>query len=87
MTEQELERALARSDKLNMRTLQAKSHYLLATVLRLSGKSSDGVRHYAEAHRILDEMRKEAKSDSLLKRADLSPMYEESAKWSQQPLT
>jgi serine/threonine protein kinase/tetratricopeptide (TPR) repeat protein len=84
---QELERALARSDKLSMRTLQAKSHYLLATVLRLSGKNTDGARHYAEAHRILDEMRKEAKSDSLLKRADLSTMYAESAKWSQQPLT
>ncbi len=82
---QELNRALARSEKLGLLMLQANSHYLLATALRLTGNGSEAARHYADAHRILDEINKEAKSDTLLKRTDLSPIYTESAKWSQNP--
>jgi len=37
----ELESALSRSDKLGLRSLLAVSHYLLARVLELSGKSAD----------------------------------------------
>jgi len=62
--------------------LQAKSQYLLATALRLAGNGAEASRHYADAHRILDEMSSEAKSDTLLKRADLGSIYAESAKWS-----
>jgi tetratricopeptide (TPR) repeat protein len=82
---QELNRALARSEKLGLQALQAQSHYLLGTALRLAGNPKEASRHYADAHRIVDEMRKEANSDALLKRADLSTMYAESAKWSQAP--
>ena len=82
---QELHRALARSEKLGLQTLQAQSHYLLATALRLTGNTTEASRHYANAHRIVDEMRKEANSEALLKRADLSTLYTESAKWSQGP--
>jgi len=82
---QEVNRALARSEKLGLQPLQAKSHYLLATALRLTGNGAEASRHYANAHRILDEINKEAKSDTLLKRADLAPIYAESAKWSQSP--
>ena len=83
--QEELNRALARSEKLGLQMLQAKSHYLLATALRLSGNGTEASRHYADAHRLLDSMSKEAKSDTLLKRSDLSPIYTESAKWSQSP--
>jgi hypothetical protein len=78
---QELNRALARSEKLGLLMLQANSHYLLATALRLVGNGSEASRHYADTHRILDEINKEAKSEALLKRADLAPIYAESEKW------
>jgi hypothetical protein len=55
--------------------LQAKSHYLLATAFRLVGTERKRTRHYSDTHRILDEMRKEAKSDTFLKRGDLSAIY------------
>ncbi len=77
---QELERTVARSEKLGMQVLQAKSHYLLGLSRRLTGKADDAAGHYAEAHRILDEISKEAKSDTVLKRADLVAPYTESAK-------
>ncbi len=82
---QELERALARSEKLGLLTLQARSHYLLANALRLGGNATEASRHYAGALRILDELKKEAKSDTLLKRADLSAIFAESKKWSESP--
>ena len=81
----ELDRTKDMSDKLGLLTLQAKSQYLLATALRLTGKGAEASRQYAGARRTLDEIRKEAKSDDILKRADLGPMYAESAKWYQRP--
>jgi tetratricopeptide (TPR) repeat protein len=83
--QEELNRALARSEKLGLQILQVKSRYLLATTLRLTGNRAEASRNYADAHRILDEMNKEAKSDTFLKRNDLSAIYAESAKWSQLP--
>ena len=82
---QELNRALARSEKLGLQILQAKSHYLLGTASRLMGNGTEASRDYTDAHRILDEINKEAKSDNFLKRIDLSPIYTESTKWSQNP--
>jgi serine/threonine protein kinase/predicted negative regulator of RcsB-dependent stress response len=77
---QELERALARSEKLGLQALQVKSHSLLATTLRLSGNTKEASSHYADARRILDGMRKESKSDTLLKRADFAAVFAESGK-------
>jgi serine/threonine protein kinase/tetratricopeptide (TPR) repeat protein len=71
----ELESALSRSDKLGLRSLLAVSHYLLARVLELSGKSADAPAHYHQARKILDEIQKEAKADTIVKRSDLSPIY------------
>ncbi|MGI8962480.1 MAG: tetratricopeptide repeat protein [Bryobacteraceae bacterium] len=87
LARRELERALSRSEKLGLKGLQAESQYLLATALRLAGSGEEASRHYADAHRIVDEMCKEARSDTLLKRADLSTLYAESAKWSKSPPT
>jgi eukaryotic-like serine/threonine-protein kinase len=83
--QEELNRALARSEKLGLPILQVKSRYLLATTLRLTGNGAEASRNYQSAHRILDDMSKEAKSESFLKRSDLSSIYAESAKWSQPP--
>ena len=82
---EELNRALARSEKLGLQMLQAQSHYLLATVLRLSGQTAEASRHYADTQRLLDAMSKEAKTDTFLKRPDLSRIYADSAKWSHSP--
>jgi len=71
---QELERALARSEKLGLRALSARSHYLLASALRSTGSPAEASRHLGEARRILEEIRKEAKTDDVLKRADLAPI-------------
>jgi serine/threonine protein kinase/tetratricopeptide (TPR) repeat protein len=80
---EELNRALARSEKLGSPMLQARSRYLLATTLRLTGKEAEASRNYADVRRILDEMSKESKSDTFLKRSDLASMYADAARWSQ----
>jgi tetratricopeptide (TPR) repeat protein len=74
---QELERALAKSEKFGLRALRARSHYLLAVALRSTGNTADASRHIGEARRILEEIRKEAKSDDVVKRADLAPILAE----------
>jgi serine/threonine protein kinase/tetratricopeptide (TPR) repeat protein len=75
----ELESALSRSDKLGMKALLAESHYLLARDLELAGKTADAPEHYKQARKILDDIQKEAKTDSIVKRSDLSPIYAHSA--------
>jgi eukaryotic-like serine/threonine-protein kinase len=75
---QELEAGLGRAEKLGLRTLQVRGHYLLATALRATGNESEAAGHSREALRMLDEMRKEAGAEKVLERADLKPIYEES---------
>jgi hypothetical protein len=50
----------------------------LAEAFRLGDTQAEAPRHYAEARRILDEVGKEAHSETLLKRSDLAKMYQES---------
>jgi tetratricopeptide (TPR) repeat protein len=71
----ELESALSRSEKLGLRAMLAQSHYLLARDLELSGKAADAPEHYQQARKILDDIQKDAKTDSIVKRSDLSPIY------------
>jgi tetratricopeptide (TPR) repeat protein len=71
---QELDRAIAQGEKLGLQGLLVRSHYLLATALQAGGSQSEASRHAAEARRLLDEIRKEAGSDDLLKRADFGPI-------------
>lgn len=78
---QELERTLARSDKLGLRALTAQAHYLLGNTLRLSGSGKDAAPHYKEAIRLLDEIGKEAGAEKVLQRPDLNSIYSESARW------
>jgi eukaryotic-like serine/threonine-protein kinase len=82
---QELNRALARSEKLGLLVLQARSHYFLAMSLRLAGTGSEAAHHYADTRRILDQINKEAKNDAFLRRTDIAPIYSESTKWSWNP--
>jgi eukaryotic-like serine/threonine-protein kinase len=69
---QELERAISQSEKLGLRSLLARSRYLMATVLRLAGKQSDASIQVRQARDLLDEIRQESGSDDVLKRRDLN---------------
>ena len=84
--QQVLQRALASSDKLGLQVSLAKSNYLLAEALQLGGSAAEAPHHYAEARRILDQIAKDAQSETLLKRSDLANAYQESAQ-QQKPTT
>jgi len=71
----ELESALNKSEKLGLRALLAESHYLLGRDLELAGKAADATEHYQQARKILDDIQKDAKTDSIVKRSDLRPIY------------
>jgi tetratricopeptide (TPR) repeat protein/predicted Ser/Thr protein kinase len=73
--QQQLRTALNRSGQLGLRPFLAKSNYLLGRDLQLMGKSGDASGHFAEARRILDDVKREAGSDSVAKRSDLAPIY------------
>jgi tetratricopeptide (TPR) repeat protein len=71
----ELETSLRTSEKLGLQALLARSHYLLGRTLELSGSGgAEAAPHYAAAKRILETIRQESGSDSILKRQDLGPI-------------
>ena len=80
---QELEPALTKAERLGLRALVARDHYLLAAALRGSGDSEEATGHYRDAVRLLDEIRKEAGAEKVMGRADLKPIYEQATRWSQ----
>jgi serine/threonine protein kinase/tetratricopeptide (TPR) repeat protein len=77
----QLETSLRTSEKLGLQALLARSHYLLARTLELtgSGGAADAAQHYAKAKRIVETIRQESGSDAILRRQDLSAIYAESA--------
>jgi serine/threonine protein kinase/tetratricopeptide (TPR) repeat protein len=81
--QQELGHALTSSEKLGLRAMLAKSHYLMATVLRLTHNEQEAAGHYRETVRLLEEIRKEPGATHVLERADLNSMYMDSTRWSQ----
>jgi eukaryotic-like serine/threonine-protein kinase len=71
----EIETALRTSEKLGLQALLARSHYLLARTLEFSGSGNAEVAsNYADARRILDSIRQESGSDSVVNREDLKPI-------------
>jgi tetratricopeptide (TPR) repeat protein/predicted Ser/Thr protein kinase len=78
---QEVEGDIRTSEQLGLQSLLARGHYLLGEALRRSGNASEASSHYAQAHRIIDDIRQEAHSDDVLKVGDLHKIYEESARW------
>ena len=75
----EIETAQTTSEKLGLQVLQARSQYLLARTLELSGSGADAAPHYANAKRMLEAIRQESGSQVLLKRADLIAISEQSS--------
>jgi eukaryotic-like serine/threonine-protein kinase len=80
---QELGRALLLADKLGMQPLSARAHYLLATIDRDDGNSSDAQNHYREVIRLVDTMKKDPGAEKLLQRFDFKAMYDESTRVTQ----
>ena len=80
---QELERALLRADKLGLKPLSARAHYLLGTTLRASGNQAEAQTHYRSALQLLDDMRKEPGADKILLRSDFKAIYDDASRWSQ----
>jgi tetratricopeptide (TPR) repeat protein len=78
----ELDRVLHRTDKLRLRVLRAKSQFLLAAALRLTGNGTEAAGHYRDAVRLLDEVRQEPGADRVMERADLKSIYQECSRWS-----
>jgi len=81
--QQEITRALAVSEKLGMRVMMARSHYLTAKILRLTGKDADATGHYRETVRLIEEIRKEPGATNVLNRADLNSIFVDSNSRSQ----
>jgi len=76
--QRELEATLPKCEKMSLRMLQARAHYLLATAMRKKGQAADAARHFAQSSQILEEIGKESHSDDLRKREDLRPIFEAS---------
>ncbi len=77
---QELDRALARAEKLGLRVPQAKAHYFLGSLLKQQGKVKEATPHYREVVRNLESISKESGAARILERADIQNMYRESMK-------
>jgi len=80
---QELERALLQADKLGLKPLSAKAHYLLATALRAAGNQAEAQQHYRDSVQLLDAMRKEAGAEKILQRSDLKTIYDDASRGAQ----
>jgi tetratricopeptide (TPR) repeat protein len=81
--QQELQRALLRADKMGLKPLSARAHYLLGNALRVAGNETEAQQNYRDVLRLLDGMRQETGSDKILQRPDFKTMYEEATRWSQ----
>ena len=77
---QELERAVAKTEKLGLRTLSAQGDYLLATILRATGNGKEAAPHFRQALRLLDEIGKEPGAEKVMERADLKAIYADSTR-------
>jgi eukaryotic-like serine/threonine-protein kinase len=81
---QELERVLGTSERLGSRLQTARIHYLLGTVIRMTDASAAGAAgQYAQALKLLDDIKKEAGAEHVMDRVDLRAIYDDATHWSQ----
>ena len=76
----DLQSAVRKSEDLGMKSLLPEAHYLLSQAMSKNGDKSGADRHLQQAAQLVEEMRQESKSDSLLQRADLKVIVEEAKK-------
>ena len=79
-----LDRAVLQSEKSGLSPLLVRSHFLLGTLLRESGKTADAASHYKKALDLLETMRKDPGADGIMQRADFKAIYSESDHWAHQ---
>jgi tetratricopeptide (TPR) repeat protein len=77
---QELESALRKSEDLGMVSLQPRAHYLLSETLRNTASGPEAEMHLKKAAALVEQMRQESHSDTLLDRLDLKPIVSETRK-------
>jgi len=82
---QELERVLDTSERLGSRLQTARIHYLLGMVDRVTGTGSGAAGQYAQALKLLDDIKKEPGAEHVMDRVDLKVMYDDATHWSQAP--
>jgi len=73
---QQLDSALAQSEKLGLRLETVRIHFLLGDVLRHDGQSTEASRQYQQAQSLLDDIRKEPGAGQIANRYDLKQMKE-----------
>jgi len=76
---QALENLLASTEKLGTRPLVARSHFLMGTLLHLSGNSSDSAAEYRQAVQIIQDMQRDA-GPKFTERSDIKPMLAEATR-------
>ena len=78
--QQELDRAINRAEKLDLRVEQARAKYVLAQILTRAGKAREAVPEYREVVRLLESVGKEEGAARFLERADIKDMYRDASK-------
>jgi tetratricopeptide (TPR) repeat protein len=74
----EADQILLRAEKLGLQPISATAHFLLATIARAGGNSSEAQDQYRQVVRLLEPMAKEKGAEKVLQGSDLSAMYTES---------
>jgi hypothetical protein len=70
----ELENAVGTSERLGLRVQLSKSHFYLSQALAAAGDEAGARQNLQAAQRVLDDIKRDAKTDTFLKRADLAPI-------------
>ena len=71
-----LDTALAQADRLGAKSLLAQAHYLMSLTEAAEGNAVQSRRHLESARRLLETIRKDSRSDDVLRRADLKPILD-----------
>jgi len=71
----ELDRTLARSEKMGLLLLQARIHFLLGTALQSSGSTNESNSQFRSALNLLERIQKEPGGEHIADRADLKPVF------------
>jgi tetratricopeptide (TPR) repeat protein len=81
--QQQLQRDLLRAEKLSLKPLSARAHFLLAVSFRTSGNQSEAQQQYRDTLQLLDGMKQESGADKIMDRADFKTMHDEAIRWTQ----
>jgi tetratricopeptide (TPR) repeat protein len=71
-----LESALTQADRLGAKSLLARAHYAMGLVDTAEGKEADARRHRDAARQLVEGIRKDSRSDDVLRRSDLKPILD-----------